>query len=249
MRFTGRCRGIILVILLFFPFFSWGLSTRVEEIRALKTEGPSLLNSYLDLMESQKLIHQTDNRLKKRHLLKKNGGLCGFTAQVDTIQSVSNYFQIAKSKFLKRPDYFLYQIIEEARAYMTDDPAYEGAILADLGKYTENVLEKYGLDEIIHIEYTDKKSDIDPEKFKSYYWKMRMIGLASEDGEEAHTVVVLKVNVEKKLIYLSDPNYPNKVITVPYKESRRGLEVFLTDDFPGFQPALANEMIEVNVAK
>jgi hypothetical protein len=249
MRFTGRFRGIILVILLLFPLISWCRTTRVDEIRALRTDNPSLLNAYLDLMEKQKLIHQTDNRLKKKHLLKKNGGLCGFTAQVDTIQSVSNYFQIAKSKFIGRPDYFLYQVIEEARDYMTEDPAYEGAILADLGTYTENVLARYGLDEIVNIHYTDNKSDIDADKFKTYYWKIRMLGLLSEDKEEAHTVVVLKADHEKGVLYLSDPNYPNKVVTVPYKETRKGLEVYLTDDFPGFQPALADQMIEVNVAK
>src|SRR5690349_21451470 len=101
MKFVGT----LIYILVLCPMLAWGVSPRVEAIRALKTTEPSLLNSYLELMEKEKLIHQTDVRLKKRRLLKKDGGLCAFTAQVNAIQSVSQYYGISKSKFLQRPDY------------------------------------------------------------------------------------------------------------------------------------------------
>lgn len=243
----GLLRGLVLLFLFGIPTLSWGLNSRVDDIRALKTNQASLLNSYLDLMESQKLIHQTSNALKKKGLLKRNGGLCSFTAQVNTIQSVSQYFQISKSKFLERPGYFEYEIVEEARAYMKDDPAYEGALLTDVEKYTEVVLEKYGLDQIISIDHTDKKSDIDPKKFKNYYWKMRILGLLSKNGQHGHTVVLLKADTKNNTFYISDPNYPNKVIKIPYEETPAGIKVSLTDDFPDFQPALIDEMLEVNV--
>ena len=241
--------GTVLFLLLLFPSLVLGLSPRVEEIRALRTDRPSLLNSYLDLMEDKKLIHQTDIRLKKRQLLKRNGGLCSFTAQVNAIQSVSKYFEIAESKFLERPDFFLYEVIEEARAYMTDDPTYEGAHLYDVEKYTEEVLEEYGLDEIIKIDYVSKKSELLADKFKNYYWKLRVLGLLSKDGSEGHTVVLLKIDTKEQIAYISDPNYPNKVIQVPYIETKKGLELYLSLDFPGFQPALVDEILEVNVLK
>lgn len=245
-----RLVGTILIISLLFSFdSSWAISQRVEQIRALRTVEPSLLNAYLDLMENQKLIHQLSIGLKKRRLLKKDGGLCAFTAQVDAIQSVSQYFEIAKSKFLKRPDYFEYQVIDEARAFMENDPTHAGALLSEVSKYTENVLEQYGLEQIVHLEYTAKKSDLDPDKFKTYYWKMRVVGMTNEEGDEGHTVVILKVDQKKHHMYLSDPNYPNKVVDIMYRKSQKGLEVFLTDDFPGFQPAIIDEMIEVNVAR
>lgn len=245
MKFVGT----ILYILLLFPALSWGVSARVEEIRALRTDRPSLLNSYLELMEREKLIHQTDARLKKRKLLKKNGGLCSFTAQVNTIQAISQYYGISKSKFLKRPDYFMYEIIEEARQYMVEDPRYDGAYLSDVEKYTEEVLYQHGLDGVIRLEYTSRSEDLQPEKFKNYYWKLRLLGMISEDGEEGHTVVVLKIDPSKSLMYVSDPNYPNKILRTPYSMTKKGLALYLSEDFPGFQPAFVDEMIEVNVLR
>lgn len=246
MRFVGT----ILFIFLLFPFTpGWAVSERVDQIRALRTAEPSLLNAYLDLMENNKLIHQLSNGLKKRKLLKKDGGLCAFTAQVNSIQGVSKYFKIAQSKFLKRPAYFEYQVIDEARAFMENDPTYAGALLSEVEMYTENVLEQYGLDQIVHLDYTAKKSDLDPDKFKTYYWKLRIVGMTNAAGDEGHTVILLKVDPSKNFMYLSDPNYPNKVVQVKYRKAKKGLEIFLTDDFPGFQPAIIDEMIEVNVLK
>jgi hypothetical protein len=226
-----------------------GASPRIEAIRALKTENPSLLNSYLELMEKEKLIHQTDIRLKKRRLLKRNGGLCSFTAQVNAIQAVSQYYGFSKSKFLDRPDYFMFEIIEEAKRFMVNDPRYDGAYLSDVEKYTEEVLEEHGLDGVIRLEYTDKKSDIDPDKFKNYPWRLRVLGMLSEDEEEGHTIVALKIDRKNGVMYTSDPNYPNKVQKTPYRKTEEGLEIYLSDDFPGFQPALVDEMIEVNVIR
>lgn len=243
MKFVGT----ILYILLLFPLLSWGASPRIEAIQALYTDRPSLLNSYLELMEKQKLIHQTDIRLKKRKLLKRNGGLCSFTAQVNTIQAVSQYYGISKSKFLKRPDYFMYEIIEEAREYMVEDPRYEGAYLSDIKTYTDTILYNHGLDGVIRLEYTDDPADIDPDTFKNYYWKLRVLGMLSDKEDEGHTVVLLKIDRSNKIMYISDPNYPNKVIETHYEKTERGLELYLSDDFPGFQPAIVDEMIEVNV--
>ena len=238
----------LVYILLLCPILSFG-SDRIDAIRELKTEGPSLLNSYLELMEKEKLIHQTDIRLKKRKLLKKNGGLCSFTAQVNAIQAVSQYYGVSKSKFLKRPDYFLFEIIEEARRFMVEDPRYEGAYLSDVEKYTEEVLEEHGLDGIIRLEYTDKKADLDPTQFKNYSWRLRVLGMLSKNEDEGHTVVALKVDQKNSIMYISDPNYPNKVLKTPFKKSKKGLELYLNDDFPGFQPAIVDEMIEVNVLR
>ncbi len=245
MKFVGT---ILVYILLLCPVLSWG-SARIDAIRALKTDGPSLLNSYLELMEREKLIHQTDIRLKKRKLLKRNGGLCAFTAQVNAIQAVSQYYGVSKSKFLQRPDYFLFEIIEEARRFMVQDPRYEGAFLSDVDKYTEEVLEEHGLDGIIRLDYTDKKEDLDPTQFKNYSWKLRVLGMLSENGEEGHTVIALKIDKKNEIIYISDPNYPNKVIETQFKKSKKGLELYLSEDFPGFQPAIVDEMIEVNVLR
>lgn len=250
MKFmVGKHSATILVyILLLCPVLGWS-SARIDAIRALKTDNPSLLNSYLELMEREKLIHQTDIRLKKRKLLKRNGGLCSFTAQVNAIQAVSQYYGISKSKFLQRPDYFLFEIIEEARRFMVEDPRYEGAYLSDVDKYTEEVLEEHGLDGIIRLDYTEQKADLDPTKFKNYSWRLRVLGMLSEDEQEGHTVVALKIDQKNGIMYISDPNYPNKVIETPFKKSKKGLELYLSDDFPGFQPAIVDEMIEVNVLR
>lgn len=245
MKFVGT----ILYILLLCPLLAWGNNARIEEIRSLRTDRPSLLNSYLELMEKGKLIHQTDNRLKKRKLLKKNGGLCSFTAQVNAIQAVSQYYGISKSKFLKRPDYFMYEIIEEARNFMIEDPRYEGAYLSDIAKYTSSVLEYHGLDGVIRLTYTDDPEKIDPNKFKNYYWKIRVLGVLNKKGDEGHTIVALKIDSQHNFFYISDPNYPNKVVKVPYRKSKKGLELYLSEDFPGFQPAIVDEMIEVNVLR
>jgi len=204
-----------------------------------------LLNAYLSLMEQEKLIDQSDSRLEKRDLLKENGGLCAFTAQVNAIQAVSNYFQIAKSKFLKRPDYFLYQVVHEAYAFMSEDPRYAGAYLSDLGVYTLNVLEEYGLDQIIDIKYTDDLEKLRSENFRTYYWKLRILGVSSKNKKEGHTFILLKRDA--KHMYISDPNFPNEVIPLRYKDTKSGLKVYLTEEFPGFQPAHVDEMLEVNV--
>ncbi len=245
MKFVGT----LIYILILFPLFAWGNGARIEELRALRTDRPSLMNSYLELMEKGKLIHQTDNRLKKRKLLKKNGGLCSFTAQVNAIQAVSQYYGVSKSKFLKRPDYFMYEIIEEARSYMIEDPRYEGAYLDDIQKYTSSVLEYHGLDGIISLNYTDDPDTIDPDRLKNYYWKIRILGMVNEKEDEGHTVVALKIDPKKKIIYTSDPNYPNKIVKTPYRKTKKGLAIYLSQDFPGFQPAIVDEMIEVNVLR
>lgn len=246
MKFVGI---FLLYILLLSPMDSFGTSQRIEDIRALRTESSTLLNSYLDLMEKEKLIHQTDARLKKRKLLKKNGGLCAFTAQVNAIQAISQYYGISKSKFIGRPDYFMFEIIEEARRFMVNDPRYDGAYLSDVRKYTDGVLEQHGLDGVIRLEYTENPDDLNPAKFKNYSWKLRVLGMLSENGEEGHTVVALKSDQKNNIIYISDPNYPNQVIKTPFKKSHKGLELYLSDDFPGFQPAIVDEMIEVNVLR
>lgn len=168
---------------------------------------------------------------------------------MNAIQAVSQYYGVSKSKFLDRPDYFLFEIIEEARRFMVDDPRYEGAFLSDVEKYTEEVLEEHGLDGIIRLEYTNKKSGIDPEKFKNYSWRLRVLGMVSENEEEGHTIVALKIDPKNGVIYTSDPNYPNKVLKTPYRKTKKGLELYLSDDFPGFQPAIVDEMIEVNVIR
>lgn len=223
------------------------VDTRVEQIRALRTKDPSLLNAYLDLMEKEKLIDQSDARLEKRELLQENGGLCAFTAQVNAVQAVSQYYQIAKSKFLKRPDYFLYQIVHEAYAFMTEDPRYAGAYLSDLAIYTLNVLEEYGLDQIVDIKYFDDPEKLIAKNFKTYYWKLRLLGVSSENKKEGHTFILLKLDPD--FMYVSDPNFPNEVISIRYKQTQKGLKVYLTEEFPGFQPATVDEIIEVNVLK
>lgn len=246
MKFVGT---ILIYLLLLVPTLSWAISPRIEAIRALKTDEHTLVNSYLELMEKEKLIHQTDVRLKKRKLLKRNGGLCSFTAGVNAIQSVSQYYGVSKSKFLQRPDYFLFEIIEEARKFMIDDPRYDGAYLSDVKKYSEEVLEEHGLDGIIRMVYTDTPSKLNPYQFKNNAWKLRVLGMLSEDGEEGHTIVALKFDHKKNIVYISDPNYPNKVIPTKFAQSEKGFELYLSEDFPGFQPAIVDEMIEVNVMK
>lgn len=237
----------ISIFVLFFIFIGqlWAKNPGFDE---LKTTEYSLLNAYIELMESKKLIHQTDKRLKKRRLLKNNGGLCAFTAFVNAIQATSQYYQIYKSKFLKRPDYFLFEIINEARTYMETDPAYDGIDFISLVKYSNEILNYYGLNQVLRIKHVDL-TNVNIDDFHQQYWKIRLLGMLSQDGKEGHTVVLLKVDKVNKLLYVSDPNYPNKIISAPYKQVRKKLYIHLSDDFPGFQPAWIDEMIEINIKR
>jgi hypothetical protein len=225
-------------------------ATNFQDIQALRTEEPSLLNSYLDLMQSKKLIDQASAKLKKRQLLKRDGGLCAFTAETDAIAAVSNYYKLMTKKFVDRPDYFLYQVIDEARGFMDADPTHDGIDLPELKEYTEDVLEQYGLNEIIRLRLITNNEQINPEKFRTQYWKLRLLGMISNDKTEGHTIVMLGVNTDEKIIYTSDPNYPNKVIKNPYKYDHGRFKIYLSDDFgKDFQPAFVDEILEVNIPR
>jgi len=223
-------------------------SDRINQIRELKSEKPSLINAYLTLMEKKKLLNQLSNKLKKRRLLKKDGGLCAFTAMVDAFEAFSEYYKLARSKFIKRPDYFLYQIIDEARNSMDADPAYEGIELKDLVTYTSAVIEKYGLESIVQLNFINDPKEIDPDKLNPDGSKIRLLGVTSKDGKEGHTMVMLGIDTKKKVFFVSDPNYPNKVLTLKYRKLKKGLGIYLDKkDFPGFQPSYIEEIVEVSI--
>ncbi len=241
-------------IVFFFLFLISSLdiafATRISDIEALKTKEPSLLNSYLDLMVQKKLLHQSSAKLKHRQLLKKNGGLCAFTANTDAIQAVSQYFRLYTGKFLKRPDYFLYQVIDEARSFMEDDPTYNGIDFPELVHYTKEVLEQYGLNDFIRYKLVSDFKQLNPDLMNQQYWKLRLIGMISQNKEEGHTVVLLRADKAQKILYISDPNFPNQVVPVPYKTDHQKVRLFLNSSwFPGFQPATVDQIIEISIPR
>ena len=74
--------------------------------------------------------------------------------------------------------------------------------------------------------------------------------MLSKNEKEGHTIVLLGVDKKNRLLFVSDPNYPNEVTDVPYTYTRNRLKVYLSStDFPGFQPATIDEIIEVNVKR
>jgi hypothetical protein len=241
---------LVFILALFLSVPTFARYSRVDDIDALRTAKPSLLNSYLDLMTSKKLIDQASNKLKKRQLLKKDGGLCAFTANTDAIQAISQYYQLFTGKFVQHPDSFLYQVIDEARGYMEEDPTHAGINFEELVQYSKDVLDQYGLNEIIHYKLTGDPTKLDPDKMEQEYWKLRLVGMLSQDREEGHTIVVLKVDSSQKIMYISDPNWPNKVLPIPYKKDHGKVRIFLDkDQFPGFHPATIDQVIEISIPR
>jgi hypothetical protein len=239
-----------LILILFLALPSFARESRIDLINALRTDGPSLLNSYLDLMAKNKILDQASHKLKHRQLLKRDGGLCAFTANTDAIEAVSQYYQLYTQKFVKRPDYFLYQVIDEARGYMEEDPTHAGISFEELVQYTREVFDKYGLNDIIHYKIVETPEKLDPDNMDQQYWKLRLMGMVSQDKEEGHTIVVLRVNKNKKTVFISDPNWPNKVLEIPYKKDHGKVRLYLdADQFPGFHPATMDQVIEITIPR
>lgn len=198
---------------------------------------------YFEFARQKMLLNQTDPELGRRGLLRPNGGLCASTCMTNVVGAMTAQYENFRLYPSLAPE-TLNRVVETYNK-QTGKDARLGAYMRVISESTLSIM----YDLLTHLHYDSSQRNINltltpsQPKFRSSQLSQSLKGdsiaivtVKALEPEQAgtgraHAIVVLNWNHKNKTLTISDPNYPNAIISVNYhigQDGRLGFSVPFT---------------------
>jgi hypothetical protein len=160
--------------------------------------------SYAALMQKRQLMRQHDERLRKKRLILKNGGLCTSTCGINAVQALLN---LGGRQLRKNSASYLHIMLDYLKLLHRVD-GRKGLTLTELKEGLYFLAAGLMLPIRINVEPYQDTMQLTPQNDE--------ILIAMLADQESHAVVVLGPHRMTNEIALSDPNSPNRLKSAPF---------------------------------
>lgn len=192
---------------------------------------------YSELALAGLLLEQQDTRLNEYDLFVPNGGLCATTCMTNILGASTLQLENVMT-FTRQAPLILSRIVHEYNLQVQQDARY-GAHVDLVADVTNSISDElFALNQFISFE---EAITLSASQIKSEFYPNRIFSAIRGDtiaigsvmpleGESnlGHAIVILGVDNDNKKLIISDPNFPNDILSVPFKYNAVGTEFTFT---------------------
>lgn len=198
---------------------------------------------YAEMADRKMLIEQLDQRLTERGLIVDNGGLCGSTCMANVFGAF--FAQEGNFRLFPRQAPQIIETVIETYNNHTGLDARRGVFVDQLSDAIHQAFNT--LSHQLQFDGTWGQLNLTTSTLNSEFYphvllrRMRddTVGLLTvrtdDPSQMAHAIVLLKVDIDRQQLIISDPNLPNALQTVPYQFTNGTNIRFLTPITFGYQ--------------
>lgn len=182
---------------------------------------------FVELAVRGMLLQQKSQELSEKGLIKPNGGLCATSCVANLLGSM----------MAQEQSFFNFPTVAPhlAELMVTGYNAYTGRD-ARMGAVVQDMVTVIGLSDSVLKEAVGYRNEfhdmvLSARNIRDEFYPYRIdqalrgdsIGIASvrpvnrAEGTVGHGIVILKVDLENRLFYISDPNKPNFIVKTPFR--------------------------------
>lgn len=211
-----------------------------QEVRRTSTVGDrrpaqsfgTIQQHFWSLMQSGRMLQQSDYRLAQRGLLIPEGGLCATTSAVNVLHAAFSHLGRDTSAFTRADD-LVARLVSRAWQQHGKD-ARMGLDFSNLSMVVNSVANNLHPDVGVHAERSwswVRNGQVDTKELGGDNDTLNLLCIVTSE-KSAHAVTLLGVDDYRRVITYSDPNYPNEAISRNYHLDRN--QRIVLDGFGNF---------------